>query len=350
LNNRENILRAARFESPERIPVSFSIGSGCWTYYPQDALQELMAEHPILFPDFEWTDEKIVPQEKPWRLPGAPYTDSWGCVWKTAEFGITGAVIEHPLDDWAAFETFVPPSPDDHNGWGVINWDNIRKNLAAARENSDLAAGGLRHGHTFLTLTYLRGYENLIFDMADEHPMLPRLIGMVEEFNLGFVQRYLDAGAEWMAYAEDLGMQRGPMLGPAQFRKYIKPTYQRLIAPARDAGCVIHMHSDGDVRELAEDILDAGVDVLNIQDLVNGIDWMQSNLKGRVCIDLDIDRQRVTRFGSPAEIDAHLRECVEKLASPQGGLMLKFGLYPGTPLENIKAVMDGMEKYSPRRR
>lgn len=348
MNERENMLRAARFLEPERIPVSFGISSGCWERYPRDALRELMAYHPLLFPDFQKSDEKIEPEHAPWRRAEAPYTDSWGCVWETAENGITGAVVKRALADWASFPAYAPPSPKEHDGWGPINWDDIGKRVAAAREKGKLATGGLRHGHTFLTLAYLRGYEDLILDMADENPMLDDLIAMVEEFNLRLVRRHIEASVEWMGYPEDLGMQQGPMLSPTQFRRYIKPTYQRLVAPARDAGCVIHMHSDGDIRQLAEDLLEIGIDVINLQDLVNGIDWMEANLKNRACIDLDIDRQSVTRFGSPREIDKHIGEAVKKLGSCKGGLMLTYGLYPGTPLENIKAVMDAMEKHSLR--
>jgi len=52
------------------------------------------------------------------------------------------------------------------------------------------------------------------------------------------------------------------------------------------------------------------------------------------------------RFGTPVEIDALIRKEVEKLGSAQGGLMMVFGLYPGTPLENVKALMDAMERYA----
>ena len=71
-----------------------------------------------------------------------------------------------------------------------------------------------------------------------------------------------------------------------------------------------------------------------------------ANLKGRLCIDLDIDRQQVTRFGGPDKIDELIREEVEKLGSSEGGLMMIYGLYPGVPIENIKAVMDAMERYA----
>ncbi len=182
--------------------------------------------------------------------------------------------------------------------------------------------------------------------MVDEEPRLLELLAMIEAYNMTIVTRSMALGVEWMGYPEDLGMQVGPMLSPALFNRYIKPCYQRLMAPARAAGCVVHMHSDGDIRELADDLIDGGVTVLNLQDLVNGLDWIKARYAGNICIDLDIDRQRITRFGAPADIDALIREEVGKLGSKQGGLMMIFGLYPGTPLENIRALMDAMERYA----
>ncbi len=346
MNNRENLLCAVRFDKPERIPIFFGISSGCWDYYPQEELQELMTAHPLLFPGFQKKPDGIKPNYAPWRRAEQPYTDSWGCVWETAENGITGAVVKHSLSDWALFDGFPQPSPEIQNGWGAVNWEDIRSRVSKAPDIGRLPMGHLRHGHTFLTLTYIRGYENLMFDMYDEHPKLPALIDMIEVFNRGLVDRFIDAGVEWMGYPEDLGMQQGPMLSPDMFRKYIKPSYRRLVTPARDAGCVIHMHSDGDIRELMDDLIDVGIDAINLQDLVNGIDWIRENLKGRLCIDLDIDRQKITRFGTPGEIESHIRHIVKNLGCIDGGLMLKYGLYPGVPLENIKALMDAMEKYS----
>ena len=197
-----------------------------------------------------------------------------------------------------------------------------------------------------MTLMYIRGYENLICDMADDEPRLRRLIAMVEDFNTAVVDRHLQMGVEWMGYAEDLGMQRGPMLSPAHFRKFIKPSYERLMAPAREKGIIVLMHSDGDIRDLVSDLIDGGVEVVNLQDLVNGIDWIAGRLAGKVCVDLDVDRQRITRFGTPAQVDRLIREEVEKLGRVEGGLMMIHGVYPGIPLENIKATMDAMEKYA----
>jgi len=203
----------------------------------------------------------------------------------------------------------------------------------------------LPHGHTFLRLTDLCGYENVLLGMLDEDEDLKLLIDRLEEYNCAFTEHWSKCGYDVIRFPEDLGMQVGPMISPELFRKYIKPSYQRMMKPVRDAGTVIHMHSDGDIRLLADDLIDGGVDILNIQDLVNGIDWIKENFAGKTCIDLDIDRQKITVFGTPAEVDALIREEVEKLSSPAGGLMLIYGWYAGTPLENVKALMDALEKY-----
>ena len=274
MTNRDLLLRTARFDKPERIPVRVSLSPTCWSHYPRERLFELLEAHSLLFPWFDrerWRGPRI----PPWRRAGLPYLDSWGCEWVTPEDGITGAVTRHPLADWAALETFRPPNPELHDGWGRTDWAAREAGLRRAADAGALVQGSLRHGHSFLTLTYLCGYENALYAMADDDPRLHQVLDVIGRFNAYAVDRYVDSGVEWMGYPEDLGMQVGPMLSPEQFRTFIKPIYERLMAPARDAGCVVHMHSDGDIRDLLDDLLDCGVDVLNVQDLVNGVELLE---------------------------------------------------------------------------
>ena len=345
MTKRENILRAIRFERPDYIPMIFHINPACWHHYNQNALQDMMESHPFLFPDFI-REEKVTPQYNLVQRKDQPHTDPWGCVWETTDNGITGSVHQHPLNDWSKFKEYKAPDPGKTDGVYPIDWKNIRAHVDQQKKNDELIRGGLPHGHTFLRLQDIRGYENLIFDMLDEEPNLKLLIKMVENFNHQFVMKWLELEPDMMSYPEDLGMQVGPMLSPDNFRKYIKPVYQCLMKPARDQGCIVHMHSDGDIRSLVDDIIDGGVEVLNLQDLVNGIDWIAEKFSGRTCIDLDIDRQNITPRGTSKQIDDLIKEEVQKLGSKKGGLMMIYGLYPGVPIENIRALMDAMEKYS----
>ena len=346
MDHRTNVLKAIRFESPEYIPMVFHINAACWHHYDHAPLQDLMEAHRFLFPDFK-RQEAVEPHYTPNERKDAPYTDPWGCVWQTMDDGITGTVREHPLADWSRFGAYRPPDPDTTDGIFPLDWTALREYVERRKARGELVIGGLPHGHTFMRLMDIRGYENLVCDMMDRDPRLTTLLGMLEEFNRACVMRWLSLEPDIMAYPEDLGMQRGPMLSPDNFREYIRPVYQRLMSPARERGCVVHMHSDGDIRTLVDDLIGGGVDVLNLQDTVNGIEWIAGRLAGRLCIELDIDRQDVTARGTPRQIDELIREEVRALGSTRGGLMMIYGLYPGVPLENVRALMDAMEKYAP---
>jgi uroporphyrinogen decarboxylase len=342
----ENILKAIRFEGPDTIPMTFAINAACWHHYDQEELKDLMEGHPLLFPGYRRPAGQVMPAYLPNARAGVPYTDPWGCVWQTSDDGITGAVHGHPLESWDAFEGYRMPDPEKTDGTYPVDWDGVAAGVRAARREGRLVRGSLPHGHTFLRLQDIRGYEGFTLDLADADPRALRLIGMVEEFNLRYVEKWMALEPDLFGYGDDLGMQVGPMISPGHFRTYIKPVYRRLMKLAVDKGCIVQMHSDGDVRALAEDIVDAGVQVLNIQDLANGVDWIASHYAGRVCIELDVDRQAVTRFGSAREIDALIRGEVSRLGSRRGGLMMIHGMYPGVPLENARALMDAMERYA----
>lgn len=324
--------------------MTFHINAACWHHYDQDALQDLAEAHPLLFPGFR-RQRQVTPQYGLNQRKDAPYTDAWGCVWETSDDGITGSVHYHPLANWAHFEGYIAPDPNKTDGTYPVDWQGIHNRVHQQKQGGDFVCGGLPHGHTFLRLLDIRGYENLTYDMLDAEPNLLKLMRMIENFNYQYIMKWLELEPDLMRYPEDLGMQIGPMLSPRHFQEYIKPMYQKLMNPARQQGCIVHMHSDGDIRMLVDDLIDGGVEVINLQDLVNGIDWIAGKFAGRTCVELDIDRQAITARGTPDQIDRLIREEVGKLGSKEGGLMMAYGLYPGVPLKNIEALMDAMQKY-----
>jgi hypothetical protein len=59
--------------------------------------------------------------------------------------------------------------------------------------------------------------------------------------------------------------------------------------------------------------------------------------KGRVCIDLDLDRQ-LFPLATIGQIESHIRQCVEALYLPEGGLWLLAECAPDVPLKTIDAI------------
>jgi len=343
LTDRENYLRCARFEGPEWIPSAIHISAGSWYEYGEE-MEEVVLRHPGTWPGYTKGDGPRT-AEKSRTDEHEHFTDSWGCTWEQALDGLEGIVKDPPLADWSAMDGFTPPDPATHGARHPHDWEAALGGIARAKAEGRLATGGLEHGHFLMRLYYLRGFENLMMDIATDEPRLHELVAMVEGFSAEFVRRYVEAGVDVMGFPEDLGTQTSSIISPAMFAKWVTPSYSRLMKPCRDAGILVHMHTDGYVMNIMDELLGAGVDIINPQDLVNGIDALEREVKGRACIRLDIDRQSVMPFGEPSGVRELVEEEVRKLGGAEGGLMLLAGIYPPTPPRNVDALASAFEEF-----
>jgi len=264
--------------------------------------------------------------------------DAWGCLWHYPGMGLDGQVIEHPLDTWEKFEAWQPPSAAERVA-------AIKKEAEKTPEEKRSRHVGLEHGFLFLRLTYLRGFDNFMIDVGEENPKLYELRDVVADYWYDISKARFDCGAKHLGGGDDLGMQDRLPISPKSWRKLIKPAYRRIFGLARERGGTVRLHTDGYIVDIISDLIEVGVIDLNPQDLVNGLDNLALLAKGKVHISLDIDRQNITVFGTSEEINAHIKNCIQTLGSPQGGLSLGWGVYPGTPIENIEAAVRAMEKY-----
>jgi hypothetical protein len=266
-------------------------------------------------------------------------------VWENIERGLDSIVVHHPLADWSAFGDYVPPDPMTDAMFGPReDWEQVRLRLEKAKQQGRLAAGGgLPHGFMYMTLFYLRGFDNLMMDMATEDPRLWQLIEMVEAYNRAVIEKYISLGVEFMHFGDDLGLQRSLPMSPAMWRKFIKPSYERMFRSCRDADIPVGLHTDGHILEIIPDLIDVGVRLLNPQIRANGLKGLQEIAKGQVALNQDLDRQ-LFPFATPSQIEDHIGEVFEGLYLPEGGLMLYAECEPDVPLDNIEAICTALEK------
>ena len=309
-------LKAMNFERPEYIPVKVGILPAAWMKY-RDALDAIVRRHPAIFGD----QKKARNYDDVWSetYMAGRHVDGWGCVWENIATGREAIVTGHPAPTRESVHALKPPAIDI----------------------------GLPHGFMFLRLADLRGFEEVMIDFAEEPPELQMLIDTVLAYNLRqrdqWLARHVGDG-EMFHVGDDLGTQHALPVSPEQWRKYLKPCYRKLYQPVRQAGHPVYMHTDGHIYEIIPDLVDCGVTVINPQFRANGLDNLARVCKGKVCVDLDLDRQMFP-FCTPADIDRHIREAVETLGSPEGGLWLKAETDDGVPLENIEAICVALEKY-----
>jgi len=268
-------------------------------------------------------------------------TDVWGCHWIYPLESLDGINIGHPVEPLTDLKNYQPPDPDK-----FTDWEQARKNIENTKANGGVAHGGTDHGFVFLRLTYLRGFDNFMLDVGAERPELDELIAVVENYWFEVVRRWVEAGVDVIGFGDDLGLQTMLPISPESWRRYIKPSYKRIFSYCRSNGVYVFLHTDGYIVDIIPDLIECGVSSLNPQDLVNGLDNIEKLAKGKVYLNLDIDRQNITVFGKPEEVDAHILNCIKTLGSPKGGLSMVWGVYPATPIECIEAAARAMDKYA----
>lgn len=340
---RENYYRAVEFRYPLFIPSFVSIPVPTWRKYGEK-LSRLVEKHRLLFP---WFNREFFDVQKLPRKPSV-FKDEWGCVWRFPIDGLQGIVVKHPIDEWEKLKSFKAPDPDlglPREGEPPISWDEVESFIRSVKDVGGLAVGFMPHGFLFLRLTYLRGYLNFLKDLVLKPPQLEVLIDMVVEYNVAVVKRLTRLGVDVISFGDDLGAQTGLPFSPLAFRRHLLPGYRRIFAEARRKGAKVRLHSDGYIMDIASDLIAAGVDVLNLQDRVHGLE-MLSKLKGRVAIEVDIDRQKLLPFGSPKSIEEHIRSVVFTLGSRRGGLLLSAEVLHDVPFNNIEALFDALERFS----
>ena len=308
--------KAMTFSGPERIPVSCGILPSAWMKYRTE-LKEIIDSYPDIFGEpvaYRDYDEVHGTYAK------GTHVDVWGCVWENVHHGQEAIVTGHPIPDRAMVHELAIPNED----------------------------AGLPHGSMYLRLQDLRGFEELMIDFAEEPPELQILIDKVLTYNLRQVALLLEGVSEpgaLVSFGDDLGMQRSLPMSPELWRKYLKPCFAAIYKPVREAGHHVYMHTDGHILPIIPDLMECGVEVVNPQYRANGISGLVEVCKGRICINLDLDRQ-LFPFASPSEIDEHVHEAVEALSLPEGGLWVQAEIDDGVSLDNVVAVLDSLRKYS----
>ena len=188
------------------------------------------------------------------KLPDGREVDIFGATWtKSDDGGDIGVVTGFPLAD-----------PDAEYEMPALREDFLRQ-LTGQLENDDTG----RFRMFALTMLYyerawsLRGIENVLVDMALNEKATSRLLGRILEHHMELLDKVLDADFEAVYFGDDWGQQRGLIMGPDMWRKFIKPGIGKLYAKVKAKGKFVVQHSCGDIREVMGDLIDMGMDVYN---------------------------------------------------------------------------------------
>jgi uroporphyrinogen decarboxylase len=139
-------------------------------------------------------------------------------------------------------------------------------------------------------------------------------------------------------------------MSPKNYQTYVFPWLKRICNTARKLNCKVILHSDGDLLEIFEDIINCGVDVLNPIEPTTAnpeYDIFKLNKKygDKISFSGNLSPMMLTA-GTKPEIEQNAKKLIREIG-PGGGYIFGSGhsISPSVSIENFEAMYNIKRKY-----
>jgi uroporphyrinogen decarboxylase len=285
---RDEVIKAITFSEPSRVPIYF---------FNRDQDQ---------------SDIVAIEVQNHFMGPGENISE-WGFTWERLDETM-GQPKDYVLADWENLPNLVVPDPADPQRFADVPEFN--------RQYPDrfrMAALGLSG---FTTMWCLRGFDKLMLDVAID----PRKVNTLAEIVFGFEEKLIAELPRFdfdaVAFFDDWGTQNGMIVSPKNWRELFKPRYEHQFKLVHDLGMYVYFHCCGQYEPIIPDLIEVGVDVLNIsQPNLYDIPEIGRRFGGKVCFICPVSYQTTSISGTREEIFEDVRVLVENLGDFDGGLI-----------------------------
>ncbi len=282
-------------------------------------------------------------------MPKGEGIDMWGSKTRRAEHagGTYDEQYFYPLADAATMDDL------DKYPWPSADWFDYSKMKEKAEELRKTKVVSCGYMAPFYFHNNLRGLELSLVDLIAEPELAHETIRRISDFFYEHHKRMFEACdglIDLTQVTDDLGSQAGPMISLETYKEFYAPHHRRLIRLCKDFGLKVFHHDDGSNRIFLPMLVEMGVDILNpVQWTCPGMDMVElkAEFGKKVCFHGAVENQRILPFGTPDEVRAEVRHCIDSLASDKTGYILApcHNLQGITPVENILAMYDEAWKY-----
>ena len=180
----------------------------------------------------------------------------------------------------------------------------------------------------------LRGVTNFLMDLLDDPSFATELMERCVETGIDFARAQVEAGADTIGIGDALASQVSADL----YEQLILPQEKRLVAAVKAMGAAVRLHICGNTTHLLPGIRELGVDILDMDHMVDMAAARQA-LGPRTVLAGNIDPVAGVRFGTVSAIRQHLIATYRQVGNP---FMVNAGceIPPGTPHANLRALCE----------
>lgn len=200
----------------------------------------------------------------------------------------------------------------------------------------------------FETTRALLGFETVAFALYDEPGLVEGVLERVGDFLFRLFQRVLNLpnlGAVW--FADDLSSVDTYFVNPEWYRQNLFPWMRKYNDAAAGKGLPLIYHCDGRMWEVLPDIVDMGFAAIQpVEPKAMDIVEVKRQYGSRLCLIGNIDLGGSLVRGTPAEVEAEVRQRLAELA-PGGGYMVgsSNSITSYVPLQNYRAMIEAVLRW-----
>lgn len=246
------------------------------------------------------------------------YKDDFGIQWsyKRQQHGGYCEMVFHPLADRAAYDRFPWPDPLEVSKVG------LRENRELiARDGKEYGIIGAVACSMLEGAWYLRGLDNLLMDIATDVEFVEDLLDHTMNHSLVLSRELVKMGVDILWWGDDFSVESGPIMSPPLFRKLLKTRYAKVFADLKSINprVKIAFHCDGKVEWALDDLVEAGVDILNpLQPDANDVCAVKKRYGKKLSFWGNVDTRHVMSAGTVTQVVEEVKNVIRTL-SPGGG-------------------------------
>jgi hypothetical protein len=190
-------------------------------------------------------------------------------------------------------------------------------------------------------IRYKLGFEFFSYLASDEPGLISEYMERHTELEVRIIHAYADSGLSPCALTYgDIAMKNSLMHSPEWLRQEFFPRLKRLNDAYHEHGVKCLFHSDGNLMEIMDDLLQTGIDGLNPIETAAGMNLGEVYRKygDRIFLTGGIDMSQLLSYGTPEEV---LRVSEEALRSAPRGYFIgsTTEIDNSAKLENVLAML-----------
>lgn len=191
----------------------------------------------------------------------------------------------------------------------------------------------------------LRGIEDLLVDMIEEPEFVEDLLDAVTEYNLKVIDIGLEYGIDGFHFGDDWGQQKGLIMGPIYWRRFIKPRMAKMYARIKSKGLIVSQHSCGDIQEIMPDLIEIGLDIYQtFQPEIYDMKEIKRRFGSNLTFWGGISTQRLLPFAAAEEVKRVTKETIKIMAGNGGYIVAPTHALPADiPAENVVALIEALQ-------